>query len=91
MSAKPSMDKMQGLKNKQLNQLIGYVCEGFEGWNPAYFINADGATWAKTCSRTEKEAWRYNALIYTPMDIATMQEKAASSKYILYIFFFLIQ
>lgn len=45
----------------------------------------DGAKWAAACNRSEKDAWRLNVLVHRPMDLATMQDKATSAKYVCYI------
>jgi hypothetical protein len=79
ISTKPSTEKVP-LKPKQLNQLIEYICERFATWNTAWMETFDGGQWAAACNRGEKEAWRLNVLVYLPMDLNTMQEKATTGK-----------
>lgn len=68
------------MKPKPLNQLIEYVCDRFTSWESPMLDKADGAKWAVACGRNEKEAWRFDVLVYMPMDLATMMTKAKEAK-----------
>jgi hypothetical protein len=81
MSTKPSADKTGAVKTKALNQLIMYIVNRFRTWSQtaSWIEEANGAKWAQACNRSEKEAWRYNALVFMPIDLNTMHQKAESS------------
>lgn len=79
MSAKPSAEKVL-LKQKPLNQLIEYICERFKTWSVPFMETASGKIWAEATSRSEKDAWRYGLMVYLPMDLATISDKATSGK-----------
>lgn len=79
MATKPSSEKVN-VKQKPLNTLIEYVCERFTTWQADWMEKAEGGKWAVMANRSEKQAWRFNALVYMSMDLDTMLDKAQTAK-----------
>jgi len=79
-STKPSAEKIN-IKQKQLNTLISYCVQRVLDWGVAWLDKADGKTWALAAGRPEKEAWRMNYFVHTPIDLDRIEQKATGGKY----------
>lgn len=79
MSTKPSTEKVT-VKQKVLNQMLQYIIERFISWQIEMLNKADGKVWATAANRPVKEAWRFSLLVYLPMDLNIMLDKANAAK-----------
>ncbi|CAG7835474.1 unnamed protein product, partial [Allacma fusca] len=80
MTTKPSLEYLN-LKPKQLNTLLEYSCVRFHDWGASFLNSADGKLWATSSGREVKDEWRYEMLVYFPIDLTQMLEKARTTKY----------